>query len=115
VERLAAAADQIQAACAEDAKKFCSNVTPGEGRLLFCMIAHEDKIATKCDYALYKAGRGLDRALNRLEDIADACWDDIEKHCAETAAGEGQIAKCLVTKKASLSKECGDVLTTSGR
>ena len=115
VERLVTAADQIQAACAEDANKFCSSVTPGEGRLLFCMIAHEDQIATKCNYALYRAGRALDRALNRLEYVADACWNDIEQHCPEAAAGEGRIATCLISKKASLSKECSDVVAAIGK
>ena len=29
--------------------KFCGQVTPGEGRLVLCMMAHEDKVSNKCD------------------------------------------------------------------
>jgi Golgi apparatus protein 1 len=62
--RLEAAVQKLRAACGDDITKYCSSVTPGEGRLLYCMIAHEDKISTKCDYALYSAARNLDRAID---------------------------------------------------
>jgi hypothetical protein len=104
--RLSAAAKKIEAACADDAKKYCSTVTPGEGRLLLCMEAHEDKISTKCDYAVYEAARNLERALDRIEQAADACWNDIEKHCANVAEGGARIAQCLVAQKASLAPAC---------
>jgi Cysteine rich repeat len=66
-ERLSAAVEKLQTACGDDLKKYCSTVTPGEGRLLFCMMAHEDKISAKCDYALYSAARNLDRAIDYVE------------------------------------------------
>jgi len=55
---------------------------------------------------LFDASRNLQRALNRIEDAADACWNDIEKYCANVEAGGGHIAQCLSAKKTSLSKEC---------
>ena len=51
--KIAAAVNKVQSACSNDLKTFCSTVTPGEGRLIFCMLAHEDKISSKCDFALY--------------------------------------------------------------
>jgi len=57
--RLTGATEKIQAACGEDTKSFCGNVTRGEGKLLMCMMAHEDKISVKCDYALYAATRDI--------------------------------------------------------
>ena len=45
--RLSEATRKIEAACSEDLKKYCSTVTPGEGRLLLCIEAHEDKISAK--------------------------------------------------------------------
>jgi hypothetical protein len=108
--RLTAAVKEIQEACEPDVKKFCSSVTPGEGRLLMCMMAYEDQISSKCDYALYQVSRNLERAGDRLEMTAEACWDDIEKHCANIPEGAGRIAQCLVTKKASLTKICSAMI-----
>jgi len=104
--RLAAASEKLKAACGDDVTKYCSTVTPGEGRLIFCMMAHEDKLSSKCDYALYDASRKMERTLDLLEEAADACWNDIEKHCAKIPEGGGRIAQCLLNNKASLVKPC---------
>ena len=109
-ERLEAAAQKLKAACGDDLAKYCSSVTPGEGRLLYCMIAHEDKISTKCDYALYSAARNLDRAIDFVEQAADACWPDIQKLCADVPEGGGHIAQCLISKKSTSSADCQKIL-----
>jgi Golgi apparatus protein 1 len=109
-ERLTTAVQKLQAECAADLTKFCSMVTPGEGRLLFCMMAHEDKISTKCDYALYNASRNLGRALNMIEQAADVCWPDIEKYCGDIPEGGGRIAQCLMSKRSTLGQDCQTAL-----
>src|SRR5690242_10706851 len=81
--RLQAAVGKVQNACADDLKQFCSTVTPGEGRLLLCLEAHEDKISKRCDVALFDASRNLERALDKVQLAADACWADIEKLCSD--------------------------------
>jgi len=104
--RVLAGVKKLEAGCSADVKKFCGTVTPGEGRLFFCILAHEDKLSSRCDYALFDASRNLERALNKVEDAADACWNDIEKNCANIPEGGGRIAACLAAKKASLSSAC---------
>lgn len=108
--RIAVALTKIKAGCAEDLAKFCSTVTPGEGRLIFCMMAHEDKISEKCDYTLYDASRNLGRALDLIEQAADVCWPDIEKHCAKVPAGGGHVAQCLLANKANVASDCRTAL-----
>ena len=44
-ERLAAAVETVEGACASDVRKFCGNVTRGEGRLLQCMQAYDDQLS----------------------------------------------------------------------
>jgi cysteine rich repeat protein len=104
--RLLEATSKIEAACGDDLKKYCSTVTSGEGRLLLCIEAHEDKITAKCDFALFQAERNLERALDRVEQIADACWNDIEKHCSQLPEGGGRIAVCLMSNRTSLTPAC---------
>ncbi len=104
--RLKDAAEKIETACGEDAKSYCDNVTRTQGKLLLCMMAHEDKISTKCDFALYSASRNLDQKLNQVAEVADACWSDIETHCANPPEGPRQVRQCLTDKAASLSFEC---------
>src|SRR6516164_2315967 len=53
-ERLAAAVETVEGACAADLKKFCGNVTRGEGRLVQCMQAFDDQLSKRCQFALYR-------------------------------------------------------------
>jgi hypothetical protein len=103
---VAGAVEAVEGACAADIANFCSNVTRGEGRVLLCMQAHEDQLSRRCQFALYRASRGLDRAINRVERIADACWNDIEAQCGEAE----RIGQCLVQKSGSLSQSCQTTL-----
>jgi hypothetical protein len=104
--KISAGVQKLIAGCAADVQKFCSKVTDGEGRVFHCLMAYEDQLSEKCDQTLYTAARNLERAINKIEDVADACGDDIEKSCSSIPAGGGGIAKCLVSKKATLSATC---------
>ena len=107
-ERLAAAVETVEGACAADISNFCGKVTRGEGRLLSCMQAHDDQLSSSCQVAIYRVSRNLEGALNRVERIADACSNDIEKHCGDAE----KIGQCVVEKRASLSQGCQTVVAT---
>jgi len=53
--------DHLVDACKTDIENYCSQVTPGEGRMLHCMAAHEDKISGRCEYAFYQAATLLEQ------------------------------------------------------
>jgi hypothetical protein len=105
-DRLAGALETVESACKEDISKFCGNVSRGEGRILLCMQAHDDQLSHRCNFAVYRASRKLDRALSRVERIADACWTDIEKQCSNANG----IGRCIVEKAGSLSQACRTVV-----
>src|SRR6476659_9333467 len=107
-ERLAAAVETVEGACAADISNFCGKVTRGEGRLVSCMQAHDDQLSRGCQVAIYRVSRNLEGALNRVEQIADACSNDIEKHCGDAE----KIGQCVVEKRASLSQGCQTVVAT---
>jgi hypothetical protein len=104
--RLDAAVKKVEVACSDDLKKYCSTVTPGEGRLILCMQAHEDKVSEKCDFAIFEASRKINRALDRIDRAAEICWSDIEKHCSNIPEGGGRIIQCLAGQKTSLTPAC---------
>ena len=57
---------QVKEGCKAELESYCKGVTPGEGRLLACLYAFEDKLSARCDYALYDAAMRLERAVATL-------------------------------------------------
>ena len=92
--------------CKEELQKYCSNVTPGEGRLLACLYAYEDKLSGRCEYALYDAASQLERAVAALSYVVNECSSDLKDHCASVAAGEGRLLECLQKNDAHVSQRC---------
>jgi hypothetical protein len=109
-EKLAAEAAKLENSCADDIKKFCSDVTPGEGRILYCMHAHEDKISAKCAYDLEEAATDVQLSADLLKEAIGACKAEITGVCGKTQPGQGRIAACLLANKSTASKDCGEVL-----
>jgi Golgi apparatus protein 1 len=119
-DRIEAAVKDIQAACSGDVQKFCGNVTRAEGRVLLCMYAHDDQLSHGCEMSLYRASRGLNQALYRVDRLADACWNEIQAQCGNA----DHVGQCIMDKAQSLSppcqqavarvKEIQDTMETSG-
>ena len=103
----------VQTGCGAEIEQFCSQVTLGEGRLLACFYAHEDKLSGQCQYALYTASAQLEHAVSALNYVAGQCSNDILTHCESVQAGEGRILECLEAKGEAVSAPCrqaiGDV------
>jgi len=106
--------EKVTAACEQEIKSYCSQVTPGEGRMLSCFYAHEDKLSVQCINALYDGMATLERAVEAISYIANQCREDIDSVCGETVPGEGRIANCLLDNKASLSEPCGTAIDEVG-
>ena len=89
LEKLTARVAKLESACAKDIKKYCSTVTPGEGRMIYCMQAHEDKISAKCAFELGEAATSVQTAADALKDAVIACKAEINGVCGKTTAGPG--------------------------
>lgn len=98
--------DEVMAACAPEIEAYCSQVTPGEGRLLACAYAHEDKLSGECSWAIYKGVAELETFVDAVVEVAMACEDDLMEFCAEVEMGEGQVATCLLEHKAEVTEGC---------
>ncbi len=103
--------DKALAACEPEIESFCSQVTPGEGRLLACFAAHEDKISGQCEWAVYEAIDALESFANAIGYLVDSCWEDAMEHCAQVEMGEGRVATCLLENQEKVTPECQKAMT----
>ncbi len=98
--------DYVLDACGPDLEQYCSQVTPGEGRLLYCVAAHEDKISGQCQYALFEAAALLSELADAIIYVAESCETEIETLCRDVEMGEGRILACLEQNSAALGETC---------
>ena len=110
LEKLAAKVAKLESACANDIKKYCKTVTPGEGRMIYCMQAHEDKISVKCTFELGEAATSVQTTADALKDAVIACKAEITGVCGKTVPGQGRIAACLLSNKSTASAGCADAI-----
>jgi len=92
--------------CKVELEKYCSNVTPGEGRVLACLYAYNDKLSGRCEYVLYDAAVRLERAVAALSYAVNECSSDLKKFCGNVEAGEGRLLDCLQKNDAQVSPRC---------
>ena len=85
--------------CQEDAKKFCSNVRPGGGRIYSCLTSHSAELAPACRERLAAAKA-------RYDEFVKACRSDADKYCKGIPPGAGRILSCLKGREADLTADC---------
>lgn len=107
-------ATQVLEGCNSELMQYCAQVTPGEGRLLSCLYAYQDKLSGQCEHALYDAAARLERAIGAIAYVADQCRSELETHCTGVEVGDGRVAQCLKDHVAELSPGCDQALTDVG-
>jgi hypothetical protein len=101
----------VEKGCATEIESYCSQVTLGEGRLLACFYAHEDKLSGQCQYALYTASAQLEHAISALNYLAGQCQNDIQNLCANVQLGEGRVVECLKANAEVISAPCSQAMS----
>jgi hypothetical protein len=110
LDRLNAGVEKLESVCAPDIKEYCSKVTPGEGRMVYCMQAFEDQISPKCAFALEEAAAQILTSADALKDGVIACKAEINGVCGKIKPGEGRIATCLIENKSTASASCAEAI-----
>ncbi len=98
--------EHLLIACASDIGNYCSDVTPGDGRLVYCMAAYEDKISGQCVYALYQTASVLEQLSEAISYIAQECGTEIATLCSNVEMGEGRVLACLAENEADVGQSC---------
>jgi Golgi apparatus protein 1 len=110
VDKLTARVAKLENACAADIRKYCRDVTPGEGRMIYCMQAHEDKISAKCAYQLGETAERAQAVSEVLRGGAIACKAEISGICGKVQPGQGRVAGCVIENKSTASKDCAEAI-----
>jgi len=77
-------------ACRDDARKLCSGVSPGGGRVVACLQQHESELGAECKAALPTLARCS-------EELRSVCGADTNPRA---------LRSCLRDNAAKLSPEC---------
>jgi hypothetical protein len=93
--------------CAADAKKFCSNVKPGQGRVYNCMASHQAELSPACQARIKQAAE-------RFQEFEKACKADAEKYCKGIRPGGGRILACLKGRESDLAPACAAEFKRAG-
>jgi len=100
--------------CSAEIQTFCSKVTRGQGRMLACFAAHEDKLSARCLNALYDFSDRLEAMSNTIAFVGRSCSNDIDQFCADVKPGEGRIAQCLDTNYEKATPICQQAMLGVG-
>jgi hypothetical protein len=92
--------------CKQDIETYCKGVKQGEGRILACLYAYQDKLSNRCEYALYDAAAQLERAVAALTYLANECKDDLKAYCSDVKPGEGRLINCIDKNMSKVSDRC---------
>jgi len=98
--------EHLLEACKVEMETFCSQVTPGQGRLLHCAAAHEDKLSGQCSYALFQAATVMEQMAAAIVYVAQQCETDIQTLCGDVKEGDGRILMCLEEQAEGVSDAC---------
>ena len=98
--------DIVADGCKTELDTYCKGVTPGEGRILACLYAYQDKLSSRCEYALYDASAQLEKAIVALTYLANECRDDLKSFCSDVKPGEGRLIQCIEKNKEKISDRC---------
>ncbi len=101
--------------CSSELQTYCSSVTPGEGRLVSCAKAHEDKLSSQCISAINRASYWVNFTAHTLAYVVLQCKADALKFCPDVEIGEERVLNCLSDNRDGLSKYCGLALSDIGK
>lgn len=81
--------------CKQDIDTYCRRLNLGEGHIMACLYANDDKISSPCAMALNDVALQSENASKQVSEFIDACETDRENDCPTEEWEDGGVAKCL--------------------
>jgi hypothetical protein len=91
-------------ACLADAKRLCSTIPTGQGRVYYCLRSSWDQLSEGCRQL-------VDWAQKRANEVALDCQADAFSYCQGVPAGKGRLYACLAGHRDQISSECTKALS----
>ena len=95
-------AEEFARTCRRDIDRLCSEVPPGRGRVVACLIRQEDDLSTSCRPEVER----IQKAAETISTIRAACGADATRLCADVPPEEGPLVECLQANRSNLSETC---------
>lgn len=91
-------------ACGEDVKKFCYDVTPGEGRIGLCLEEYRKELSSQCQQFITQTSQQV------VQEFLAACQHDVTQYCSQVQPGGGRVMQCLRENSSKISSDCAAVI-----
>ena len=97
--------EEFTAACEVDVGRLCSEVKPGGGRKLACLLRHQDDLSSSCQAEM----EHLEAAKETVQTAQAACTADAKRICPDVTSVAGLLVECLQEHEDAVSAECRSV------
>jgi hypothetical protein len=85
--------------CASETASFCSDIPPGDRRIVSCLRSRWPELSDSCRSA-------LDRTLNKAKTFISQCELELFSFCADIPASQDAVMSCLGDHAGELSASC---------
>jgi hypothetical protein len=85
--------------CARETAAFCSDIPPGDRRIVSCLRSRWPELSDGCRGA-------LDRTLNKAKTFISQCELELFSFCADIPASQDAVMSCLGDHAGELSASC---------
>ena len=109
-EVMRARMEAFDEACRGDVAQHCGSVDAGKGRVAACLRKNETALSAPCRQQLAQMDAERAHRHERMREMAEACKEDAQQHCAQTRPGGGRVARCLKDNEAKLTAPCREAL-----
>lgn len=87
--------------CDKDIARFCSNISPGKGRIAKCLKENESQLSPGCRM------QHLEEVAEALRQTSEVCSDDSVRFCGSFLQKQDEgLLKCLKINAPALSPDC---------
>lgn len=99
-------ADMVLNDCNGELVEYCSQVSPGRGRIVACLYAHSDKLSNQCSLTIEVGVQHLNLVLSAVSYVVDQCENDLDNFCGDVEIGSGRMYQCMSENKDNLEPMC---------